>query len=366
MNVALRPLDRGSVTVLSTCSGAGGLDLGIRIAEPRARTVCYVEREAYAAATLVARMADKALDCAPVWDDLQSFDGRPWRGLVDILAGGYPCQPESVAGKRRGAFDERWLWNAYVRLIGEIRPARCFFENVANHLRVSGRRVLEDLSGLGYRPAAGVFSAEECGASHRRERLFIMADACGNERGPGNEIQQTEAWQWWRESASGSDHMAYANGNRREWTRLHEGQGSQGGRATDTSRIGSELADTCSARRSGGQQPGSCHNDGNGSETHGSIAEFCGASGAGDGIPLMAPGPRDHRWPDIIEIDPSIEPSVCRMVDGMAARVDRLRLTGNGVFPLAAAIAYRTLDAALAAGRGAGRSDAVAVMESAE
>ena len=71
------------------CAGVGGLDLGLPIACPGYRTVGYVEREAYAAAALVARMADKALDQAPVWDDLTTFDGRPWRGVVDAYAQAY-------------------------------------------------------------------------------------------------------------------------------------------------------------------------------------------------------------------------------------------------------------------------------------
>jgi DNA (cytosine-5)-methyltransferase 1 len=95
---------------LSLCAGAGGIDLGLTIACPKYRTVCYVERESYAAATLVARMEDKALDTAPIWDDITSFDGRPWRGTVDIINGGYPCTPFSVAGKRKGVNDPRHLW----------------------------------------------------------------------------------------------------------------------------------------------------------------------------------------------------------------------------------------------------------------
>ena len=94
---------------LSLCAGVGGLDLGLHIVCPGYRTVGYVEREAYAAAALVARMADKALDPAPVWDDLTTFDGRPWRGVVDILTAGYPCQPFSIAGRRLGEADPRHL-----------------------------------------------------------------------------------------------------------------------------------------------------------------------------------------------------------------------------------------------------------------
>ena len=88
----------------------------------------------YAAATLVARMEDKALDTAPVWDDITNFDGRPWRGTVDILSGGYPCQPFSVAGKRQGVQDPRHLWPHFARIIGECQPEWVFLENVANHL----------------------------------------------------------------------------------------------------------------------------------------------------------------------------------------------------------------------------------------
>ena len=90
---------------LSLCSGAGGLDLGLAIAIPGYRAVGHVERETYAAATLVARMEDASMDQAVVWDDVATFDGRPWRGAVDIITAGYPCQPFSVAGKRRGADD---------------------------------------------------------------------------------------------------------------------------------------------------------------------------------------------------------------------------------------------------------------------
>jgi DNA (cytosine-5)-methyltransferase 1 len=95
---------------LSLCSGAGGLDLRLHLALPEYRTVGHVERDAYAAAILVARMEDAALDPAPVWDDVATFDCRPWRGAVDIVTAGYPCQPFSVAVKRRGADDPRHLW----------------------------------------------------------------------------------------------------------------------------------------------------------------------------------------------------------------------------------------------------------------
>ena len=134
---------------LSLCSGAGGIDLGLAIAIPGYRAVGHVERETFAAATLVARMEDASLDHAVVWDDVATFDGRPWRGAVDIVTAGYPCQPFSVAGKRRGADDPRHLWPHVARIIGEVEPPFVFLENVAHHLRLGFPEVAAGLVGMG-------------------------------------------------------------------------------------------------------------------------------------------------------------------------------------------------------------------------
>jgi len=166
---------------LSLCSGAGSLDLGLTIAIPGYRALGYVERETFAAATLVARMEDAALDQAPVWDDVATFDGRPWRGSVDILSAGYPCQPFSVAGKRLGTEDPRHLWPHAARIIGECEPPCVSLENVAHHLRLGFPEVASGLVGMGYKLAAGLFTAAEVGAPHKRERLFILAIREGDE-----------------------------------------------------------------------------------------------------------------------------------------------------------------------------------------
>ena len=164
---------------LSLCAGAGGLDLGLKLAEPGYRAVGYVERDAYAAAILVARMEEAVLDQAPVWDDVAGFDGRPWRGVVDCLSAGYPCQPFSVAGQRRGTDDSRHLWPHIARVIAECRPEWVFLENVANHLNLGYREVRGELEGLGFGVTEGLFTAAEVGAPHRRQRLFILAHAEG-------------------------------------------------------------------------------------------------------------------------------------------------------------------------------------------
>ena len=115
---------------LALCAGVGGLELGLSLAIPGYRTVGYVERDTYAAATLVARMADSALDTALVWDDITTFDGRPWRGVVDIVSAGFPCQPWSAAGQRRGTKDKRWLWPDIARIVREVGPMLVYLENV--------------------------------------------------------------------------------------------------------------------------------------------------------------------------------------------------------------------------------------------
>ncbi len=160
---------------MSLCSGVGGIELGFKLAVPSSRAICYIENEAFACGILKARMQDKILDQAPIWTDLRTFDGKPWRGKVDCLTGGYPCQPFSVAGKKLGEKDPRHLWPEIKRLISEIEPPICFFENVGGHLRLGFEQVANDLSELGYKVKAGLFTAQEVGAPHKRERLFILA-----------------------------------------------------------------------------------------------------------------------------------------------------------------------------------------------
>lgn len=183
---------------LSLCAGIGGMDLGLHRAQLGYRTICYVEIEPYRQDILLARMEDGVLDRAPIWGDLKQFDARPWRGLIDLVHGGYPCQPFSVAGRRTGARDPRNLWPEIERIIGECEPKWCFFENVPGHLSLGFHVVARDLDALGYRVAAGLFTATEVGASHKRQRLFILAHRNGQgwadvEGGEGQ--TQPKGWQ---------------------------------------------------------------------------------------------------------------------------------------------------------------------------
>ena len=162
-------------TVLSLCTGYGGVERGLDLAGVEHRVIAHVEIEAFAIANLVAKMEKGELDAAPVWSNLKTLPVEPFRDRVDILTGGYPCQPFSAAGKRLGEEDPRHLWPYICDIIRAVRPVRCFFENVEGHISLGLREVISDLESLGYKVAWGIFSAREVGAPHQRKRVYIMA-----------------------------------------------------------------------------------------------------------------------------------------------------------------------------------------------
>ena len=172
-----------TVTHLSLCTGYGGIDLGLNRVIRGMRTLAYAEIDAFAIEVLLARMEDGSLDAAPIWTDVRDFPWHLLHGSVDILSAGYPCQPFSHAGLRKGGDDDRHLWPHIRRGIESVRPAIIFLENVEGHISMGLSSVISDLDELGYRCAWGIFSAEECGAPHRRNRVFIIATDTVCERG---------------------------------------------------------------------------------------------------------------------------------------------------------------------------------------
>ena len=203
------------VTHVSLCAGYGGIDLGLHRAIRNLRTIAVSEIEAFACANLVAKMEAGLLDPAPIWTNLKTFPWAEFRDRVDILSGGYPCQPFSAAGKRLGAEDPRHLWPFISAGIAAMRPSACFFENVDGHISMGLPDVIEDLGRLGYRATWCVASASECGAPHQRKRVFILAHRHGERgqlpdwwRGPAEQVPvgYGEAW---RDGA-----MAHAGGTR--------------------------------------------------------------------------------------------------------------------------------------------------------
>jgi DNA (cytosine-5)-methyltransferase 1 len=168
-----------TITHVGLCAGYGGIELGLKRVLPALRSVALCEIEAFAIANLVAKMEAGLMDAAPVWTDLKTFPWESFRDRVDLLTGGYPCQPFSAAGKRLGAEDERHLWPHIAKGIAILKPRVCLFENVEGHITLGLSTVISDLEEMGYKVSWGIFSAAECGAPHQRKRVFILAVAGG-------------------------------------------------------------------------------------------------------------------------------------------------------------------------------------------
>ncbi len=159
---------------LALFAGAGGGILGGKLLGWR--TVCAVEWEPYAAGVLAARQNDKVLEPFPIWDDVQTFDGHPWRGIVDVVSGGFPCQDISSAGKGAGIDGERSsMWKHMARVVCEARPEWVFVENSPMLVSRGLGTVLRDLAEIGFDAAWTVLSAAQVGAPHIRERIWICA-----------------------------------------------------------------------------------------------------------------------------------------------------------------------------------------------
>ncbi len=278
--------------------------------------VGYVERDAYAASVLLARMEVASLEPAPVWcGNLEDLDTAPFLG-VDLVTAGFPCQPWSAAGKRKGTDDERWIWPAIASLLRRVRPRFVFLENVRALISGGGLGlVLADLADLGFDAEWTVLSAGEVGASQQRERVFILAHASSARR-----------------PEVGED-VADGDSGRREVSPLTGLRQPEGWGDADR-RGGTELADGDIAGR---QRTGWPRSD----RRH-----------VAPRVPAFPPGPDERDlWNAILECEPGLEPSLCRVADGAAdwlgtayaSRDDQLRLLGNGVVPQQADAALRIL-----------------------
>ncbi len=170
-----------TITHLSLCAGYEGIGLGLKRVFPNLRGIAYVEREGFAVANLVAKMEEGRLDKAPLFTDVKTFPYRKFRGLVDVLSGGFPCQPFSSAGNRDGVEDPRHLFPFIAEGIRQCRPKIVFLENVEGIISAKThdgesvlQYVLRTLEDLDYCATAGIFSASEVGAPHQRKRVFIL------------------------------------------------------------------------------------------------------------------------------------------------------------------------------------------------
>ncbi len=394
-----------------SAQGGGGLDLAFELAIPSARTVCMVEREGFAVAQLVSAMEAGHLPPAPIWSDVQTFDGKPWRGLVDGVIGGIPCQPHSLAGRKRGQLDGRDLWSDARRIVATGRPWFVLIENVSGMLsagddEVAGaERVWRDLRKLGYAVEGGLFTAAEVGASHERARVFILAVAdsecwTGQLRGEPRDLhREGQSVEGGRSRAERKTAHAARDGSsslsgvgladphsqRLEGIGADAGTfGRQDARGQAGLRDGAALVDATSERRREGQpEPELRSGRGAASSTDGDVGDTSIARGGAisiqsrrqnetgghaDRASLFPPAPSDiDGWRETLARSPELEPAFRRMADGLAgrldtARVDRLRLLGNGVVPLEGAYAIRTLATRLAKRGSSGADELVRLM----
>lgn len=348
-------------TILALCAGGGGLERAIRIVVPQARVVCMVEREAFCMATLATTMETDGVGPVALWTDLATFDGHPWRGLIDMLAAGIPCQPHSVAGKHLGAADERNLWPACERVIREVEPPFVFLENVAGAVAFFGEHVIGGLEAMGYAVEAGLFEAAEVGASHRRQRLFILAyrkvngcrmpgiardleDSAEAQGQRGHSLTPTatsskpdvadaprpcgcRSPRTPRRRSGGTERTDEAVADTESADGRRDGQERQEEGRAAVGRTGAGLGDTeCPRRAQAGArtgQPAAPEPE----ARSGSLADAGGSqhpqrqgerqddgeerpAAPGSGLPLFPPGPADlEAWAEVLELDPMLRPA---------------------------------------------------------
>jgi DNA (cytosine-5)-methyltransferase 1 len=325
---------------LALFAGAGGGILGGKLLGWR--TICAVEWMPYPSSVLCARQNDKILESFPIWDDVQTFDGRPWRGLVDVISGGFPCQDISVAGRGAGIDGDRSsMWGHMARIIDEVRPRYVFVENSPMLVTRGLEKVLGDLTKIGYDARWTIMGASDVGAPHQRKRFWMVAHT---RYGSGGNLGTLETrdhpppeWSTYPNTISRSSeqstsvgdpysHGSFANKKRRSpkasvrqesgWENLSFDFEGTGGLSTPEA----DVAYTSSIGQQGqGQyeQP---------------LYPAQGSDGEANYVESIS---RPDQW--------AVEPNVGRVANGVACRMERLKALGNGQVPLCAAEAWRYL-----------------------
>lgn len=350
---------------LSLFAGTGGGILGGKILGWRC--VCAVEFEPYCQRVLVERQNDGTFEPFPIWDDVRTFHGAPWRGVVDVVSGGFPCQDISAAGKRAGIEGERsGLWGEMARIIGEVRPRFVFVENSPMLVSRGLTTVLSDLAQMGYDARWGIVGAHHTGAPHKRDRIWIVAhtncfgwkggslpqsrapsqtpgesshvsslrpgefsnsqgERCG-EAGSNRSAEPKE-----RSSCCGSK-ISHSDSNGRRWFLRQAGQGEEGpelGKNLDGEVPGArgqgaalrEISDTETPGRCVSSIKSNCINRETRQERESSLGRSYNQS--------------SRPW--------DVEPELGRVADGVANRSHRLKAIGNGQVPAVVAAAWRIL-----------------------
>lgn len=301
-------------------AGAGGGILGGELLGHT--TVCAVEIEEYPRKVLLQRQRDGILPKFPIWDDITTFDGRPWKGAVDIVSGGFPCQDISAAGKGAGIDGERsGLWGEMARVINEVRPRFAFVENSPMLTSRGLGRVLGDLAEMGYNARWCVLGADDVGSPHRRKRIWILAypmqSSGSTQQGEQQEIRPNRIIGSSKiRTADVADSMQDGLQGKREnrgakrQVRLCSGEGRDKKQSIswwDEDPADISDSDKKLGRGEGGGIRGRSKNEINRDETQ------------------------------------KVESIMGRVANGVVSRVDRLKAIGNGQVPAVAALAFTVL-----------------------
>ncbi|MDX9689746.1 MAG: DNA cytosine methyltransferase [Alphaproteobacteria bacterium] len=277
------------MNVLDLFSGIGGFSLGLEAAGMR--TVAFCEIEPYCRAVLRGHWPD-----VPIHEDVRTLDGARYRGAVELICGGYPCQPFSMAGRRRGEEDERHLWPQMYRLVREIRPRWVVAENVAGHISLGFDEVAASLEAEGFTVWPFIIPACAVGAPHRRDRIWIIAHVKHNGSSLANTRRSGLHERW------GTPH---AEREMPEPRRMG-GDGLSVGIGAEAETLADPECQRLSRQRKYEQSRcATPHGQGKATRPeHGRVGE---------------------QW--------SIEPDVGRVAYGVSNRVERLRALGNAVVP---------------------------------
>jgi DNA (cytosine-5)-methyltransferase 1 len=300
---------------LALFAGSGGGILGGHLLGWR--TVAAVEIEDYPRRVLLQRQADGFLPRFPIWDDICTFDGNPWRGKVDVISGGFPCQDISAAGKGDGLDGERsGLWTHMARVVSEVRPPFVFVENSPMLTTRGGTRVIADLTQMGYDTRWTVMGAADIGAPHQRDRMWIVSRQ--RELLPHSQHDRDGWRKQQQESLTQAAGILANPSSLGSKAGLADTQGWQERNPNESEYSSADLANTEDGRDVWRDwQLGFAQQ------------EYDSGRGSTDG---------SREWW-------SVEPNVGRVAHGVAHRVDRLKAIGNGQVPLCAATAWRVLNA---------------------
>ena len=313
---------------LALFAGAGGGILGGKLLGWQ--TVCAVELNSYCASVLIRRQNEGTLSPFPIWNDVKTFDGRPWGGVVEVISGGFPCTDISVAGRGAGIEGkESGLWSEMARIIGDVRPRFVFVENSPMLISRGLGRVLADLATLGFDAKWGIVGAHHATAPHKRDRIWVLAELCNANRHRKPTMPQHDETSIMQSNVAyticeqlRTDGCGQAAGEAREnqeprhqRQRIRFDVGECG-----SDRRAQDLGDTKNERlqklRTSGQQESSSYD----TET----------------ISLRSSeGGRPTYW--------ASEPRLDRVANGVAHRVDRLKAIGNGQVPAVVELAWETL-----------------------